>query len=226
MNPLRLAVCGAEGRVGSRVCALAEADARVRSVARIGRADAAAFLKGPVQADAVIDFSRPEATVRFAHACARSRVAFVTGVTALSASQRARLAAAARRIPVFAAPNFSRGAAALERLARAAAEILAGWDAAIVETHRAGKRDAPSGTALSLSHAAAGAGAPPPISSLRVGTVPGDHALTFAGADERVELVHRAESRDAFARGALDAAAWIVGRKAGLYSMVDLLERP
>ncbi|NNN04575.1 MAG: 4-hydroxy-tetrahydrodipicolinate reductase [Elusimicrobia bacterium] len=224
--PLRLAVCGASGRTGARVAALAAQDARFRLVARVNRAGAAAFERRPPACDAVVDFTAPAAAVRFARACARAHVAFVTGTTGLSPAQDAALTAAAGRIPVFRAPNFSRGVAVLALLAEEAARRLAGWDAALVETHHAGKRDAPSGTALRLARAAREGGANASIFSLRVGGVIGDHALTFAGRDERVELVHRAESRDLFARGALDAALWTAGRAPGLYGMNDLLERP
>lgn len=218
-TPLKIAVYGATGRTGSRVASLAEADPRFRVVARPGRGGLA--LDGAAVA---IDFTTPEACVRLAAACARSGAALVTGTTGLSPAQRARLAAAGRRVPVVAASNFSRGVALLNRLAELAASRLPGWDAAVVETHHRAKKDAPSGTALTLAAAArAGGAAPVPISSLRLGGVAGDHVLVLAGPSERLELVHRAESRDVFARGALDAALWAARRRPGLYGMADVL---
>jgi len=227
--PLRLAVCGASGRTGSRVAALAAADPRFALVARVDRAAAAAFAPKAADCDAVVDFSAPESAARFAGLCARARIPFVTGTTGLTDAQRAQVSAASRRIPVFAAPNFSRGVALLLHLAAEAARRLPGYDAAIVEAHHAGKRDAPSGTALKIARAVADARGPRPAvatSSLRLGGVVGEHALVFAGPDERFELVHRAESRDLFARGALEAALWCAKRKPGLYGMSDLLGLP
>jgi 4-hydroxy-tetrahydrodipicolinate reductase len=224
--PLRIAVCGATGRTGSRVAALAAQDPRFHLVARVDRARAAEFEDQIGACSVAVDFSTPEAAVRFAAACARAKVAFVTGTTGLTEVQRAQIASAARKTAVFAAPNFSRGVAVLAHLAAEAARLLPAYDAALVETHHAGKRDAPSGTALRLARAVQdgrGSDAPVPTASVRVGGVVGDHALVLAGPDERVELAHRAESRDLFARGALEAALWTAKKKPGLYGMSDLL---
>ena len=226
MPALKIAICGATGRTGSRVAALADSDRRFLVAARFGRANASRLDAALEGCGAVIDFTAPEATTRFAAACARARVPFVTGTTGLSGAQRARLEAAATRTPVFAAANFSRGVAVLLRLAAEAARLLPGYDAAIVEAHRRGKKDAPSGTALRLAESVMAGRRdrrPVPTSSLRVGDVPGDHALTLAGPGERVELAHRAESRDVFAEGALEAALWVARRRPGLYGMSDLL---
>ncbi|MDE2490661.1 MAG: 4-hydroxy-tetrahydrodipicolinate reductase [Elusimicrobia bacterium] len=225
-GPLKIAVCGATGRTGSRAAALAATDPRFHLAARIDRARWAEFEEALETCGAVVDFSIPEAAVRYAAACARAKIAFVTGTTGFSVVQRAQLAAAAKKIPVFAAPNFSRGVALLNHLAAEAARRLDGFDAAIVETHHKAKADAPSGTALALSQAVRegrSGEAPVPTFSLRVGGVVGDHALTFAGPFERLELIHRAGSRDAFAQGALEAALWCVRRRPGLYDMADLL---
>lgn len=225
-SPLKIAVLGATGRTGSRVAALASTDPRVHLGARVDRSGAAQFEEDAADYAAAIDFTTPESCVRFAAACARAKVAFVTGTTGLSVVQRAQLAAAAKKVPVFAAANFSRGVTLMNHLAAEAARRLADYDAAIVEAHHKGKKDAPSGTALRLAQAVRdgrGDDAAVPISSLRVGGVVGDHALVFAGPFERLELTHRAESRDAFALGALEAALWVVKKKPGLYDMHDLL---
>ena len=196
------------------MAALAAADPRFEVVATAALADAA------------IDFTTPEASLRFASACIRAKIPFISGTTGLSDAQRRKLAAAAKKIPVFAAPNFSRGMALMTFLAGEAAKRLPGYDAAIVETHHAGKKDAPSGTGLRLAQAVrAGSGAVeyPPIASLRLGGVIGDHSLIFASPFERLELTHHADSRDVFALGALNAALWIVGKNSGLYDMSDML---
>ncbi|MFI5350473.1 MAG: 4-hydroxy-tetrahydrodipicolinate reductase, partial [Elusimicrobiota bacterium] len=146
--PLKIAVCGATGRTGSRVAALAATDPRFHLAARVDRARAAEFEDEAGGCAAVVDFTVPEASVRYAAACARAKVAFVTGTTGFNDVQRAQLAAAARKVPVFAAPNFSRGVTLMTWLAAEAARRLPGYDAAVVETHHKGKKDAPSGTAL------------------------------------------------------------------------------
>lgn len=225
-SPLKIAVCGASGRTGSRVAAVAAADPRFQLIARVGRAQAEAFMDEAGACGAVIDFTTPESCVKFAAACGRAKVPFVTGTTGLSDVQRAQVAAAAKKIPVFMAPNFSRGVTMLLHLASVASRHLSDYDAAIVETHHKAKKDAPSGTALRLAQAVAEGrrtDAPVPTSSLRLGGVVGDHSLTLAGPFERLTLSHAAESRDAFALGALEAALWTARKRPGLYDMLDLM---
>jgi 4-hydroxy-tetrahydrodipicolinate reductase len=224
--PLKIAVCGATGRTGSRAAALAAQDPRFHLVARVDRSRAAEFEDEAATVAAVVDFSVPEATVRYAAACARAKTAFVTGTTGLSVVQRAQLGAASKKIPVFVAPNFSRGVTLMTHLAEQAARRLAEFDAAIVETHHKGKKDAPSGTALRLAQAVRDGrrdDAAVPTSSLRLADAVGDHTLILAGPFETLELTHRARSRDAFALGALEAALWTARKKPGLYDMLDLL---
>lgn len=221
-TPLKIAVCGASGRTGSRVAALAALDPRFQLTGRVGRKSAAAF----ENCGAVIDFSVPEAAVRFAAACARAQVPFVSGTTGLTGVQRAQLTAASKKIPVFFAPNFSRAMTLMTHLASETARRLPGYDAAIVETHNKGKKDAPSGTALRLAQSVMegrGDDEPVPTSSLRLADVAGEHSLVFAGGAERLEFFHRAESRDVFARGALEAALWTASRRPGLYDMLDMM---
>lgn len=227
-SPLKIAVCGASGRTGSRAAALAAVDPRFHLLARVGRAQAESFEDEIAACGAVVDFTTPDACVKFAAACGRAKVPFVTGTTGLSVVQLAQVAAAARKTAVFMAPNFSRGVTMLLHLAEAAARRLPDYDAAIVETHHKAKKDAPSGTALRLAQAVnegrggGGAGAVQTV-SLRVGGVVGDHALTLAGPFERLMLSHLAESRDAFALGALEAALWTARKRPGLYDMLDLM---
>jgi 4-hydroxy-tetrahydrodipicolinate reductase len=225
-NPLKIAVCGASGRTGSRVAALASTDPRFHLLARIGRAQAAAFEDEAAAYGAVIDFTTPESAVKFAAACGRAKVPFVTGTTGLSDVQRAQVAAAARKTAVFMAPNFSRGVTLLLHLAAEAARRLPDYDAAIVETHHKGKKDAPSGTALGIARAVAEGRRSDdavPTSSIRAGGVVGDHELILAGPFDRLVLSHVAQSRDAFALGALEAALWTAKKKPGLYDMLDLM---
>ncbi len=209
--------------------------------------DVDAALRG---ADVLIDFTRPEGTLAHAEACARHGKALVAGTTGLSAEHKARLAEHARRVPIVFAPNMSVGVHVLARLVRmAAARLGSAYDIEIVEMHHKHKIDAPSGTALWLGEAAA-AGAGVSLSeqavfarqgvsgerkpgaigfaALRGGDVIGEHTVIFAGAGERIELTHRATSRQNFAGGALRAARFAAARLAplapGLYGMDDVLE--
>lgn len=198
-----------------------------------------------LKADGILDFSTPAASIEFAALAAQARIALVTGTTGLSADDLARIAAAARHAPIVRSGNMSLGVNLLAALARRAAKALgADFDIEILEMHHRMKVDAPSGTALLLSEAVAeGRGvdlaartAPPRhghtgarrsgdigFASLRGGSVAGDHSVIFAGDGERIELTHRADDRAVFARGAVKAALWAHGRKAGLYSMADVL---
>jgi len=234
---IRLAVCGAAGRMGSRVAALAATDARFDLTARVfhrasrepggGEAFAAEDLPAALsRADVLVDFSTPEAALRALSAAAAAKKAVVTGTTGFSNVQRAQIKALSSRIPIFLSPNFSLGVAVLARLARELGRLLPSYDAAISEVHHKAKKDAPSGTALRLAQAVR-EGRPDqsavPIVAQRVGGVIGDHTLTFAGPYERIEVTHRAGSRALFALGALDAAFWLRRKKPGLYGMDDLL---
>jgi len=200
-------------------------------------------------ADVLIDFTRPEGTLAHLDACAVHGTGAVVGTTGLSAAQKERLAAVAKRIPIVFAPNMSVGVNVLLALVEAAAKRLGpAYDIEIVEMHHKHKVDAPSGTAIALGEAAArgtgralaecavharegvtGARAPGTIgfAALRGGDVVGEHTVVFAGAGERVELAHKAASRQNFAGGALRAAHFVAARRAagqaGLADMRDVL---
>ena len=196
-------------------------------------------------ADALIDFSVPAASVEFAGLAAQARIVHVIGTTGFSEEDETRIAAAARHATIVKAGNMSLGVNLLASLVRQAARALdPSWDIEIVEMHHRHKVDAPSGTALLLGEAAAegrnivlkensergrdgvtGARAEGAIgfASLRGGSVVGDHEVIFAGPSERIVLGHIAEDRAIFARGALKAALWGQGRGPGLFNMADVL---
>lgn len=258
-GPLRVACVGALGRMGERVrAAVADADdaqlagalesaghaglgTEVAPGVRVVDDAAKAFANTAV----AIDFSIPRATCAALQSAADAGVAYVCGTTGFSAAERAELDAAATRIPIVWAPNFSVAVIVLAHLVGDAARLLGpDFDAEIVELHHAAKRDAPSGTALRLAEAIAQArgqdlgkvivatregdvGARPPgsigVQSLRGGDNPGEHSVFFLGRGERLELVHRAATRDHFAAGALRAARWLRDRKPGLYTMEEVL---
>jgi 4-hydroxy-tetrahydrodipicolinate reductase len=198
-----------------------------------------------LNADGIIDFSAPAASVELASLAAQARIAHVIGTTGLSDDDLERIAAAARHAPIVRSGNMSLGVNLLAQLVRAGGKALGSeFDIEIIEMHHRLKVDAPSGTALMLGEAAAEGrginlaehwargrdGVTGPrgrdeigFASLRGGTVVGDHSVIFAGAGERIVLSHHAEDRGLFARGALQAALWARDRKPGLYSMADVL---
>ena len=227
---LRLVVTGAAGRMGRRVAALAAEDDRFQVAALVDRGEGPGLIKPEslpealAHADVLLDFSAPESAVRFAGLAAAARKPAVIGTTGFSSVQLAQLKAASRRIPVFLSPNFSPGVHAMGVLLKTAAALLKDYEVSISETHHSRKKDAPSGTALRLARIIMEArrGSEPAIVSQRVGDVVGDHTVTLAGPCERLELTHRAQSRDVFVQGALRAALWVSGKKPGLYDMPDL----
>lgn len=197
------------------------------------------------QGDVIIDFTFHKAAMEFARIAAQHNTAFVTGTTGLTAENLAELKELAANFPCVQAPNMSICVNVLFKLAKKTAAILGDdYDIEIVEAHHNKKKDAPSGTALKLAEMAAegvernldevivtersgiiGERKPKEIGiqTIRAADIVGEHTVYFAAAGERIELSHRAHSRDHFARGAAMAAAWIVDKKPGVYSMFDVL---
>ncbi len=230
----RILIHGASGRMGQTLLRLVAERDDLRVVAAVAPPVAEAGLLGaPFHSaddldhvpdfDVAVDFSLPVAFDSLLALCVRRGAALVSGTTGLTAQQREELSVAGDRIPVLWSANFSLGVAILDELVERAAAALPGWDCDIVEAHHTRKLDAPSGTALALGAAAQRGGAEPHYASLRAGDIVGEHLVQFASAGERIELIHRATSRDIFARGALHAAARIVGRAPGAYRLRDLL---
>jgi 4-hydroxy-tetrahydrodipicolinate reductase len=231
------------------VCAVATTDCgrdagELAGIGPIGTVVADAFAAiEHARADVAIDFSSPAATLALAPIAAAAGTAIVSGTTSLGDDARAALDRAALRVAVLWEPNMSLGVHVLSSLVARAATELPDWDVEIVETHHRAKVDAPSGTALRLAEAVQRARAGtrlvhgrqgrPGVRSmeeigmhaLRGGDVVGDHAVHLLGGGERIELTHRATSRDVFAHGALRAAAWIVGKTPGTYTLADVLSR-
>jgi len=230
---IRLLIHGAAGRMGHALLRLAAYDTRFAIAGVVTRTGGAVEglraltpdrIAEAIPFDVLVDFSLPGAFDGALEICLQRGIAFVSGTTGLSNTQRAALDVASKSIPVLWAANFSMGVAILDDLVRRAAAALPDWDCDIVEMHHADKRDAPSGTALTLGETIATArGARPHYASLRAGDIVGEHSVQFTGAGERLELIHRATNRDIFARGALEAAARIAGRGPGRYALGELL---
>ncbi len=261
----RVAIAGAGGRMGRMLLALAarpdlvvssafeapghpavgEDAGSLAGVAPSGvivTDDAAAAIRN---ADVLIEFTLPEPSMEHLGLAADAGCAVVLGTTGFDAGQQDQIVALAERIALLQASNMSVGVTLLTQVVEDVARRLGGaFDIELVETHHRKKKDAPSGTALTLAEAAArGRGADLEtwsthgrsglvgerpdeeigIMALRGGDVVGDHTVYFYGIGERLELTHRAQSREAFASGAVRAAAWIAGRPAGAYSIRDVL---
>ena len=212
----------------------------------VGQIDQGDDLRSVIgQGDVVIDFSSHSATPDIAALCAEHKKAMVIGTTGHSEEGKSQIANCQSQIPIVLSSNFSTGVNTLFWLTRKAAEILGpGFDLEIVEMHHRLKRDAPSGTAKTLAeilaavrkqqldkvarHGRAGivgerTAEEIGMHSVRGGDVVGDHTVIFAGVGERVELTHKASTRETFANGALRAAQWVVKQKPGLYDMQDVL---
>ena len=241
--PLRVLLVGARGRMGRAIDSAASAQPGIEISAR---ADVGDNVQDAIaRCDVAIDFSHADATAASCDACAAAAKPLVIGTTGHSLDQRALIERAAASVPIVLAPNFSVGVNTLFWLTRKASELLGGgFDVEIVEMHHRLKKDAPSGTAKRLAevvcearglsyerdvaHGRAGLVGERPapqigMHAMRGGDVVGDHTVIFASAGERVELTHKASSRETFATGALRAAKWIVAQPPRLYSMEDVL---
>jgi len=250
---MRVGVTGATGRMGREVIAAAErrdwavVPAVSRTTGTVDGTDVAdeerfAALLPEHDPDVVVDFTVPEATVRYATACADAGVPLVTGTTGFDEEHTTELERASDEVAVLKAANFAKGVQVLRRVVREAAAALPGYEAELTETHHSGKRDAPSGTAKTILDEVDSAreaalervhgreGIDPRetgevgVHVRRAGDVRGEHELVLAGGDEVLTLTHRAESRGVFVAGALDAAAWLADRPAGRYEFAEVLD--
>ncbi len=239
----KIIITGAKGRMGAALISCAKNFRGLEVVAAIGRNDDLAAVIS--RCDCVIDFSTHTATPGIVELCAKNKKAIVIGTTGFSDAEKSTIVNRPSAIPIVLATNFSTGVNTLFWLTRKAAEILGpDFDLEVVEMHHRLKKDAPSGTATTLleilgdvrkvqlaealRHGRKGiVGARTPaeigIHAIRGGDVVGDHTVIFANVGERVELTHKASSRDTFANGALRAAQWLMSQKPGLYDMQDVL---
>ena len=245
----RLAALAIESRRFDVVSALEQAGsdaigADVGSLAGIGTFGVKVSSRLEERPDVLVDFSLPEGTLQWLNACRKAGLAMVTGTTGLTDSQQAEIADAAGAIPIVRAVNMSVGMNVLLRIVAQVARALGDdYDVEITETHHRFKADAPSGTAIALAKAVCaalgrdyaesavlGRGGQCPrkpgeigMHAVRMGDTVGRHEVSFGSFGETVTLCHAAHTRDTYARGALRAAEWIVGRPPGLYSMQAVL---
>ena len=238
---MKIAIVGAAGRMGQKLCALAEGT-ELEVVSKVDVAAGYEKTWGP-GVEGVIDFSYHTGVPAFVTKAAEEGIPYVIGTTGITAEEQKAVDAAAQKIPVVQSGNYSLGINLLLELVKKAATVLGPeYDIEVTEMHHKHKKDAPSGTALMLAKAAAaGRGATDDftygrkgdigerpvgeiaIHALRGGSVIGDHTVMFAGELERVELTHKAQDRAAFAAGALKSVAWAKGKAPGLYTMRHVL---
>ena len=240
---VRLLINGSRGRMGQMLIACAKENPDLSIGAAVDVGDD--FAAGLAASDAVIDFSHHSTCETVLTGCVAGKKTLVIGTTGHSDAAVAAIHAASKQIPIVFSGNYSTGVNALYWLSRKAAEILGpDFDIEIIEAHHRMKKDAPSGTAKNLAetltdvrdleynadvrhgrHGDVGARTKREIGmhAIRGGDIVGDHTVLFASPGERVELTHKASSREIFARGALRAALWAHGKPAGLYTMKDVL---
>jgi len=255
---VRVIVCGACGRMGSRIIDIISQD---RDIELVGAIEARGHKALGTQVtpevkvtdnlekiigktDVVIDFTNAQASLDTLEIASKFRKAMVIGTTGHREEEKKLVREKARTIPILMAPNMSLGVNLLFRLVEDVARVLKGYDVEIIEAHHNLKKDAPSGTAAKLAENIAqtlnldfkevgvygrkGIIGPRKseeigLHAVRAGDIVGDHTVIFGGTGERLELTHRAHSRDCFARGAVEAAKWIVRQAPGFYDMQDLL---
>lgn len=242
MNKIKILVCGSAGKMGSSIIRLAKGDEQVQITGAVDIGDD--FDSPASKADVIVDFTTPASTIEHLSGAKKSKKAIVIGTTGFDAAQLEKIKEASAIIPVVLSPNMSMGVNVLFKLAAEAAKAMPGYDVEIVELHHNQKKDAPSGTALKLAQIIAlalkraldkvcvygrkgdvGARKSEEIAvlSVRGGDIVGEHTVYFVGKGERLELTHRAQSRDTLAAGALSAAKWLSKQKPGLYDMSDVL---
>lgn len=236
----KITIIGAKGKMGQTLIECSKEEPELQITTKIDVGD---DLENGIEiADVVVDFSSYDATEKILDISAKLRKPIVIGTTNLSDETLLKMQKMySKCIPIVLSPNFSIGVNVLFLLVQKAAELLPDFDLEIVEMHHRHKPDAPSGTAKMLMEILSNSrnlsstfqhgreGHRPRsneeigIHSLRGGDVFGDHCIVFAGEGERLEITHKASSRATFAKGALRAVKWIVGKKPGLYSMIDVL---
>lgn len=243
MNQVRVLINGYKGRMGQALIACSQRMTDLKVTAQADQGDPLAPLIA--QVDVVIDFSFHSVTAHVAEICAEAGKALVIGTTGHTEAEKTAIRAHQSRIPMVWASNYSTGVNTLFWLTRKAAEILGpSFDLEVVEMHHRLKKDAPSGTATTLAEILADVrkqqlsevirngregivgertSAEIGMHAVRGGDVVGDHTVIYAAVGERVELTHKASSRDTFANGALRASAWVVRQKPGIYDMQDVL---
>lgn len=232
---IKVGVGGSNGHMGSLIIQALEEDPKTECTAKIDRLHSLLSFTNPL--DVFIDFTSPDAVMDHLKICAERRYPMVIGVTGFSDAQKQEIKNAVKSIPIVFSPNMSIGINLCYKLLELAAKILKGeGEVAIHEVHHKRKKDMPSGTALRMGEIisesltdlnplnTSNTATPVHFASSRVGEIMGDHTVLFALEGERIEIVHRTQSRMIYAKGAVMAAKWLLDKRPGLYDMQDVLQ--
>jgi len=233
---IKVIVCGALGRMGSCLIKNILKEKDLELVCGIERKDhpelkeewnfqiSSDLMSVIKRTDCIVEFTNPKATCEHLKVAANNCKPCLIGTTGFTEGQLKEIRNAAKRIPVLLSPNMSVGVNLLFKLVSDAVKVLKGYDIEIIESHHRHKKDAPSGTAKNLADIIKDIkGEKIPVSSIRAGDIVGDHTILFAGGGERIELTHRAHSRDSFAQGTIQAIRFVTEASEGLYNMFDVL---
>lgn len=232
-SPVRIAVSGAEGRVGKLLVQAVADNAKTQLVAELNRKNTLETIQNKKSGasptiDVIIDFTQPAVTLSLLPICCQNNYRLVIGTTGFTSEQKAQILKAAKEIPIILAPNMSIGINVTYKLLELAAKLLKDQpiDVAVTDLHHKHKKDAPSGTALRMGEVITEACNKPTdiaYTALRLGDSIGEHSALFALPGERIEITHKSLDRTLYAKGALQAAIWLMNQPAGLYSMQDVL---
>jgi 4-hydroxy-tetrahydrodipicolinate reductase len=234
---IRLAVCGAAGRMGSRIISLAKLDNQLKVDLALEQKDHPKLsiqIEGLTitddesklaKVDCVVDFTQPQATLQHLSKCILYKRPIVIGTTGFSDIEIKTIIKASKSIPILLSPNMSIGVNLVFKLVKDLASLLKDYKIRIIEKHHIHKKDAPSGTAKQIAKIINEISGKKieDIQSIREGDIVGDHEIIFDSQFDTIWLKHCAKSRDIFAQGALAAAKWLVNKKSGMYSMQDCL---
>ncbi|MBI2609479.1 MAG: 4-hydroxy-tetrahydrodipicolinate reductase [Deltaproteobacteria bacterium] len=219
---IRVGVLGAEGKMGQAIMRLLKEEPQKFSAIGITKNEK---LQAVIDSlDVLIDFSTSRATLENVEIVVSRGKPIVVGTTGFNESEKNDFLERAQKVPCVFSPNMSIGVNLLFKLTSEVSKILKDYDIEIFEAHHSQKKDAPSGTALKLKEKVEEAiHHKVPVHSVRAGDIVGDHTVLFATNGERLELTHKASSRDTFAKGAITAAVWVLNQKPGVYNMQDVL---
>ncbi|MFH1460708.1 MAG: 4-hydroxy-tetrahydrodipicolinate reductase [Candidatus Omnitrophota bacterium] len=236
---IKLAVNGAYGKMGKRIIFFAQADSETKVILgleKTGIAEIGSFIDGIKitddlnqvnNVDLIIDFTQPAATINLLKTALKYKKPVVIGTTGLNPDEIAQIKTAAAKIPIVFSPNMSKGVNLLFRLVKETAVKLTGYSIKIKEAHHIHKKDSPSGTAKKIaqiiSQKIKTEIKDSDIEAIRKGEIIGDHEIKFESDLDTIVLSHSAKTRDIFAKGAIDAAKWLIKRPAGLYNMQDVI---
>ncbi|PIU82726.1 MAG: 4-hydroxy-tetrahydrodipicolinate reductase [Elusimicrobia bacterium CG06_land_8_20_14_3_00_38_11] len=233
---IKIVVCGAAGKMGKMVISRILADKELvlsgaiewrehhavgQQIDEINITDN--FSEALKLSDVAIDFTNMDATLFHLDIAKKQKKPIIIGTTGITDEGVERIKNASTEIPIILAANMSVGVNLLFKLVEEVAVAIPGYDVEIVEAHHNQKKDAPSGTAIKIAEILKTYKKKIVIHSIRAGDIVGEHTVIFAGNGERLELIHRAHTRDTFAAGAVKAAKWLFGKKPGLYTMRDVL---